>query len=326
MPDSIDAPVSLPAFTDVLAAAARIAPHAAVTPVLRSRALDEACGARLYFKAEHLQRTGAFKFRGACNAVWSLDETAAARGVITHSSGNHGAALALAAKTRNIACHVVVPDNTNAAKTANIERYGARLHRCAPGIAAREAMCAQLQAETGAVLVHPYADVQVIAGQGTAALELLDQAGALDALIVPISGGGLSAGCAIAAHALAPDCEILVAEPETADDAARSLASGVRVTPEAAPDTICDGLRGVLGEPNFALLRAHRAQPIVVSDADTLAAMRLLWRVLKQTVEPSSAIALAALLKRRDSFAGKRVGLILSGGNVDLDALPWAVA
>jgi threonine dehydratase len=317
---------ALPAFGDVLAAAARIAPHAAVTPVLRSRTLDEMAGAALFFKAEHLQRTGAFKFRGACNAVWALDEAAARRGVVTHSSGNHGAALALAARTRGIPCHVVVPDNTNQAKTANIERYGAVLHYCAPGIAAREAMCARLQSDTGAVLVHPYADADVIAGQGTAALELLNETGALDALVAPISGGGLGAGCAIAARHAAPDCDIVVAEPDTADDAARSLRGGVRVAPEGVPDTVCDGLRGALGAPNFALLRGFGAHPIVVSDADTVAAQRLLWRVLKQTVEPSSAIAFAAVLKEKERFAGRRVGLILSGGNVDLDALPWAAA
>jgi threonine dehydratase len=280
----------------------------------------------LYFKAEHLQRSGAFKFRGACNAVWALDETAAARGVVTHSSGNHGAALALAAKTRGITCHVVVPDNTNPAKTANIERYGAHLHLCAPGIAAREAMCAQLQADTGAVLVHPYADFHVIAGQGTAALELANEAGALDVLIAPISGGGLSGGCAVAIKHSSPNCEMIVAEPDTADDAARSLRSGVRVAPDGVPDTVCDGLRGAIGAPNFDLLRGFNTQAITVSDAETIDAMRLLWRVLKQTVEPSSAICFAAVLKEKQRFAGKRIGVILSGGNVDLDALPWHAA
>ncbi len=323
MDSPADAATLLPHFGDVLAAAARIAPHATVTPVLQARSLDEIAGARLFFKAEHLQRTGAFKFRGACNAVWALDDDRARQGVVTHSSGNHGAALALAARTRGIACHVVVPDNTNRAKAANIERYGATLHFSAPGIAAREARCAELQAQTGAVLVHPYADAEVIAGQGTAALELLNQAGALDALVIPISGGGLGAGCAIAAKHIAPDCEIIVAEPDSADDAARSLRGGVRIAPDGVPDTVCDGLRGAIGEPNFRLLRGFDAQAITVSDADTVAAQKLLWQVLKQTVEPSAAIAFAAVLKEKARFAGKRVGLILSGGNVDLDALPW---
>lgn len=325
MDTSVDASAFV-SFGDVLAAAARIAPHATVTPVLQSRSLDDMAGARLFFKAEQLQRIGAFKFRGACNAVWALDAETARRGVVTHSSGNHGAALALAAKTRGIACHVVVPDNTNKSKTANIERYGATLHYCAPGIAAREAMCARLQADTGAVLVHPYADAQVIAGQGTAALELCAQAGGLDVLVAPISGGGLAAGCALAAKHANPDCEIIVAEPDSADDAARSLRGGVRVAPDGVPDTVCDGLRGAIGAPNFTLLRGVDARPITVSDADTIAAQRLLWQVLKQVVEPSAAIAFAAVLKEKPRFAGKRVGLILSGGNVDLDALPWSAA
>ncbi|RRT96827.1 pyridoxal-phosphate dependent enzyme, partial [Stenotrophomonas sp. 278] len=188
----------LPRVDDLLAAAARIAPHAHVTPVLQSQALDQMSGARLAFKAEHLQRGGAFKFRGACNAVWALADEVASSGVVTHSSGNHGAALALAARTRGIACHVVVPEGAVAAKLANIERHGATLWRCAPSIAAREAMCAQVQADTGATLVHPYADRQVMAGQGTAALELVHSHGPFDVLVVPVGGGGLAAGTRLA--------------------------------------------------------------------------------------------------------------------------------
>ena len=317
--------VPLPDFDDVLAAAARIAPHAHATPVLTSRSLDELAGARLHFKAEHLQRVGAFKFRGACNAVWSLNEAEAARGVVTHSSGNHGAALALAARTRGIPCHAVVPEGAVAAKLASIQRYGAVLHRCAPSIAAREATCAEVQRDTGADLVHPYTDARVIAGQGTAALELLNATGPLDALVVPVGGGGLASGTAIAAAALAPHCEVFLAEPAGAADTARSLAAGERRI-DFVPDTVCDGLRGTLGEPDFELLRRFGAQAIVVEDADTLAAMRLLWQVAKQVVEPSSAVALAAVLLQRERFAGKRVGIVLSGGNVDLDALPWSAA
>ncbi len=312
----------LPDFDAVLAAAARIAPHAHATPVLTSRSLDGLAGARLHFKAEHLQRAGAFKFRGACNAVWSLDETTAARGVVTHSSGNHGAALALAARTRGIPCHVIVPEGAVVAKLSAIERNGAVLHRCAPSIAAREAACTRVQADTGAELVHPYTDARVIAGQGTAALELLNATGPLDALVVPVGGGGLASGTAIAAAALAPRCRVFVAEPAGAADTARSLAAGERRV-DFVPDTVCDGLRGTLGEPDFALLRQFDARAIVVEDADTLAAMRLLWQTTKQVVEPSSAIALAAVLQQPGIFEGKRVGIILSGGNVDLDALPW---
>lgn len=317
--------VLLPDFDAVLAAAARIAPHAHVTPVLRARSLDELAGCELHFKAEQLQRGGAFKFRGACNAIWSLSDAEAARGVVTHSSGNHGAALALAARTRGIACHVVVPEGAVAAKLAAIEAYGATLHRCAATIAAREARCAQVQAETGAELVHPYTDSRVIAGQGTAALELLANDVGFDALVVPVGGGGLAAGTALSATALSPNTRLYLAEPSGAAETWASMQRGERVT-EFTPDTICDGLRGTLGEPNFALLRQHRVEVLKVDDRDTVAAMRLLWQRTKQIVEPSSAVALAAVLTRREQFAGQRVGIILSGGNVDPDALPQLFA
>ena len=313
---------ALPSFEQVRDAAARIAPHARVTPVLRSAALDALAGAELHFKAEHLQRGGAFKFRGACNAVWSLDDETAARGVVTHSSGNHGNALALAAATRGIAAHVVVPEGAVRAKLEAIERAGAILHRCAPTQAAREAMCAEVQRATGAELVHPYADTRVMAGQGTLALELLQQAPGLDALITPVGGGGLASGVAIAAHAINPALSLFGAEPLGADDAARSLAHGTRVT-TVVPDTICDGLRALVGERNLDALRTHHVEVITVSDAETIAAMRLLWSELKQVVEVSSATVLAAILKQPQRFAGRRVGVVLTGGNVDLQALPW---
>jgi threonine dehydratase len=307
-----------PEFADVEAAAARIAPHAQRTPVLRSRSLDALAGAELHFKCENLQRVGAFKFRGACNAVWSLSDEVAARGVVTHSSGNHGAALALAARTRGIPAHVVVPEGAVKSKLAAIEAYGAVLHRCAPTIAAREAAAEKVRADTGATLVHPYADPRVIAGQGTAALELLRETGPLDALIAPVGGGGLIGGSAIAAAALAPGMAVHAAEPEGAADAWESLRRGERVT-ELAPDTVCDGLRGLLGAINFALLKKYAVDVLPVADAATLAAMRLIWERLKLVVEPSSAIALAAILGHPGRFAGRRVGVILSGGNVDLD-------
>jgi len=312
---------SLPEFADVLDAAARIAPHAHATPVLRSRTLDALAGCELHFKAEHLQRVGAFKFRGACNAVWTLSEHEAARGVVTHSSGNHGAALALAARTRGIACHVVVPEGAVATKLAAIEAYGAILHRCAATIAARETRCAEVQHATGAALVHPYTDPRVIAGQGTAALELFAGAAALDALVVPVGGGGLACGTALALRARSPSTRLYLAEPSGAAETHASLQRGERVT-EFSPDTVCDGLRGTLGAPNFALLREHAPQVLLVDDAATIAAMRLLWQRTKQLVEPSSAITLAAVLADPGRFAGQRVGIILSGGNVDPDALP----
>lgn len=315
-------PAPLPEFEDVLAAAARIAPHARVTPVLRSTSLDALAGAELHLKAEHLQRSGAFKFRGACNAVWSLGAEEATTGVVTHSSGNHGAALALAARTRGIACHVVVPEGAVASKLAAIARYGGVLHRCAASISAREQACTELQRQTGALLVHPYADPRVIAGQGTAAMELLNAVEALDLLVVPVGGGGLAAGTAIAAAALAPACKVLLAEPEGAADTCRSLAAGERRI-DFIPDTVCDGLRGSLGAPNFAVLSKHAVEVLTVADRHTVEAMRLLWQTTKQVVEPSSAVALAAILRHPARFAGLRVGVIVSGGNLDLDALPW---
>lgn len=313
---------ALPTLAQIRDAAARIAPHAVVTPVLRSAVLDALCGAELHFKCENLQRGGAFKFRGACNAVWSLDEATAAHGVVTHSSGNHGNALALAAATRGIAAHVVVPEGAVRAKVEAIERAGAVLHRCAPTQAAREAMCAEVQRSTGAELVHPYADTRVMAGQGTVALELLQQVPGLDMLITPVGGGGLASGVAIAAHALNPGIALYGAEPQGADDAAQSLASGERIG-DIVPDTLCDGLRALIGLSNLDALRQHQVQVITVSDAETIAAMQLIWSELKQVVEVSSATVLAAILKQPERFAGRRVGLVITGGNVDLQALPW---
>jgi len=319
MNESID---SLPDIEQIHAAAARIAPHARVTPVMRSAALDALSGAELYFKCEHLQRGGAFKFRGACNAVWALNDAQAAHGVVTHSSGNHGNALALAAATRGIAAHVVVPEGAVRAKVEAIERAGAILHRCAPTQAAREAMCAEVQRATGAELVHPYADTRVMAGQGTVALELLLQAPELDALITPVGGGGLASGVAIAAHAANPGLALFGAEPQGADDAVQSLARGGRVS-GIAPDTLCDGLRALIGVSNLDALRRHQVQVISVTDAETIAAMQLIWSELKQVVEVSSATVLAAVLRQPERFAGRRLGLVITGGNVDLQALPW---
>lgn len=320
--------ISLPTPDAVLAAAARIAGRAHLTPVLRARTLDDAAGCTLHFKAEHLQRAGAFKFRGATNAVWSLDADAAAHGVVTHSSGNHGAALALASASRGLVCHVVVPEGAVAAKLAAIAGYGAVLHHCAPTLAAREATCERLRVQTGATLIHPYTHHDVIAGQGTAALELLHAAGPLDVLVVPVGGGGLASGTALALQYASPATHLVLAEPRGADDTLRSLQAGARVD-TLVPDTVCDGLRGLLGTPNFEILHAHRSsdgtpvEVIAVDDADTVAAMRRIAVHTKQLVEPSSAIALAAVLANRSRFAGLRVGIVLSGGNVDPDRLPW---
>jgi threonine dehydratase len=312
----------LPSFADVRDAAARIAPHARVTPVMRSDLIDARAGATVWFKCENLQRGGAFKFRGATNAVWSLSDEEAANGVVTHSSGNHGNALAMAARTRGIAAHVVVPEGAVQAKVDAIIAAGATIHRCAPTTAAREAKAAEVMAATGANLVHPYADARVMAGQGTLVPELLGQAPGIDTVLFPVGGGGLAAGCSIAAHGIDPAIVLLGAEPEGADDAARSLEADARVGP-FTPDTICDGLRTLIGEPNFHALRDHKVRVLRVSDSEVVAAMRLMWSELRIVVEPSSATTLAAVLRYPSVFAGRTVGAVITGGNVDLDALPW---
>lgn len=312
----------LPSFADVRDAAARIAAYARVTPVMRSELIDARAGATVWFKCENLQRGGAFKFRGATNAVWSLSDEEAANGVVTHSSGNHGNALAMAARTRGIAAHVVVPEGAVQAKVDAIIAAGATIHRCAPTTAAREAKAAEVMAATGANLVHPYADARVMAGQGTLVPELLGQAPGIDTVLFPVGGGGLAAGCSIAAHGINPAITLLGAEPEGADDAARSLEADARVGP-FTPDTICDGLRTLIGEPNFHALRDHQVRVLRVSDSEVVAAMRLMWSELRIVVEPSSATTLAAVLCYPSVFAGRTVGAVITGGNVDLDALPW---
>ena len=314
--------MSLPTFANVRDAAVRIAPYARVTPVLRSDRLDALVGASIVFKCENLQRGGAFKFRGAANAVWSLSEEDAARGVVTHSSGNHGNALAIAAQTRGITAHIVVPEGAVKTKVDAIIAAGATVHRCAPTTAAREAKAAELIASMGATLVHPYADSRVMAGQGTLVPELLAQDRRIDTIIFPVGGGGLASGCSIAAHGMDPAIILLGAEPEGADDAARSLEADQRVGP-FTPHTICDGLRTLIGEPNFHVLREHGVTVLRVSDAEVVAAMRLLWSELRIVIEPSSATVLAALLRNPERVAGRHVGAVLTGGNVDLDDLPW---
>ena len=314
--------VAGPDIADVQRAAATIRIHVLHTPILRSRGIDALADAQLAFKCENFQRAGAFKFRGACNAVWSLSDTDASRGVVTHSSGNHGAALALAARTRGIAAHVVVPEGAVRSKVLAIAAYGATVHYCAPTFAAREAAAERIRVETGATLVHPFTDPTVIAGQGTAALEMLAEIGDLDVLIAPVGGGGLIGGTAIAAKAHNAGIAVFAAEPEGAADAFESLRRGMRVT-DIVPDTISDGLRGTIGEINLALLRRHAVEVLPVDDDQTIAAMRLVFERMKLVIEPSSATALAAVLRHARHFRGRRVGVILSGGNADLDHLPW---
>jgi threonine dehydratase len=321
MPAS-EAPATLPDLADVRDAHARIAPFVHRTPVMTCRAIDEEVGAALYFKCEHLQKVGAFKARGACNAVFSLDEASASRGVVTHSSGNHGAAIAYAARARGIPAWVVMPGNAPAVKQANVRRFGAKVRLCEPTVAAREAACDEVARESGATLIHPFDDARVIAGQATATLELLATVEDLDVVIAPCGGGGLLSGTAIAATSLVPRIRVFGAEPANADDAARSYASGV-IEPLPATTTIADGLRTTLSPRTLLALRTHVAAFGTCSEVAILRAMRMIFERMKQVVEPSSSVPLACLLERTLDVAGLRVGIILTGGNVDLDQLKW---
>jgi threonine dehydratase len=310
-----------PTLDDVRAAATRIEQSVHRTPVMTSESLDEWLGARAFLKCEHLQKVGAFKARGAANAVLSLPEAEARRGVAAASSGNHAAALALAARRRGIPATIVMPRTAPAVKKAAVEGYGARVVECEPGQEAREEAVARVVAETGAVEVHPYDDDRIIAGAGTAALELLEQVEALEAIVIPVGGGGLCSGTCIAAHGLDPAVRVLAGEPERADDAARSLATGVR-QPALPPATIADGLLTSLSDRTFAILREHVERVVTVSEEEIVAAMRFVWERTKQVIEPSAAVAVAAV-RRADELRGLRVGVVLSGGNVDLARLPF---
>ena len=314
--------LSLPDLAAIRAAQARIAAYVHRTPVMTCRSLDDAVGARLFFKCENFQKVGAFKARGACNAVFALSDEAARRGVVTHSSGNHGAALAYAAQRRGVPAYVVMPVNAAKVKQANVAGFGATVRLCAPTLAAREQSCADVARETGAVLVHPYDNAEVIAGQGTATLELLDDVPDLDIVIAPVGGGGLLSGTAIAATSARPGILVYGAEPAGADDAARSFASG-SLEPLPHPTTIADGLRATLSARTLHALRSCVTSIGTASEEGIARAMRMTWERMKIVVEPSSAVPLACLLERTLDVAGKRVGIILTGGNVDLDALPW---
>ena len=313
---------SAPTLETLFEAGRRIAPYVRRTPVLTSRTLDERCGGSLFFKCENFQRGGAFKFRGACNAVLSLPEEDAAKGVVTHSSGNHGQALALAAQLRGIKAYIVMPGTAPRVKKAAVAGYGAEITFCESSLESRERCAARIIEEKGAILVHPYNDYQIIAGQGTAALELLEEIPDLDVLLTPVGGGGLLSGTALAAKGLSPRTEVVGAEPKGADDAYRSFQAG-EILPMDAPDTIADGLLTSLGDKTFPIIREHVREIVTVSDPDIVEAMRLMWERMKIVVEPSAAVPLGALLRGALKVKGKRVGVIVSGGNVDLDALPW---
>lgn len=317
--------MDLPGQSDVFDAAERIAPFVHRTPVLTSSGLDAEFGGRLFFKCENFQVSGAFKARGAFNAVLSLDAESAQRGVATHSSGNHGAALALAAARRGIPAWVVVPTDASGFKREAIARNGAHVVDCAPGLASREAKLAEVIAECGATLVHPYDNSAVIAGQGTTALELLEQVGTIDVLLVPVGGGGLVSGCALAVRSICPEARIVAVEPAGADDCWQSMQTGRRVRLEQVA-TVADGLRASIGERNWALISRHVDEVVRVEEDEIVAAMRLAWERLKIVIEPSAAVPLAALASGRLQPAGRRIGVVFSGGNLDLDALPGLFA
>jgi len=306
-------------LSSVQAAAARIAGLAHVTPVMTCATLDKLAGRQLFFKCEQWQKVGAFKFRGAAHAVSQLDRSLAARGVVTHSSGNHAQALALAARMAGLPAYVVMPSNAPPVKQAAVRGYGATVTLCEPTLEARETTAAVVMAETGATFIHPYDNAHVIAGQGTAALELLDQVDDLAGLLTPVGGGGLLSGTCLAATSKSPRPRVFAAEPQGADDAARSLAAGRRIL-QTGPDTIADGLLTSLGELTWPIIRDHVERIITVSDAQIRAAMELLWLRAKLLVEPSAATVLAAVLT--DEFKAlpglPRLGLVLSGGNVEL--------
>lgn len=295
------------------------------TPVMTSATLDGQAGAALVFKCENLQKGGAFKARGATNAVFSLSDAEAARGVATHSSGNHAAAVARAAKLRGIPAYIVMPHNVPKAKQASVSRLGGRIVLCEPTLAAREAGVGRIIAETGATLVHPYDDLRVMAGQGTAALELLEEVPQLDLILCPVGGGGLVSGTAVAAKSIRPAIRVIGAEPAGADDASRSFKAGHRI-PLTQANTIADGLRGSLSERTFAEIQRSVEDVVTVSEEAIIAAMRAIWEVMKIIVEPSAAVPYAAVTEGKVAVAGKRVGIILTGGNLDLDSLPWSLA
>lgn len=314
--------MNIPVFADIEAAHRIVAQYAHHTPVLTSKSINEITGGNLFFKCENFQKVGAFKFRGACNAVFSLSEHDANKGVATHSSGNHAAALALAARMRGIAAHIVMPDNSPEIKKKAVAGYGANITFCEPTLQARESTLAKIAAETGATEIHPYNNFHVIAGQGTAAKELIEDSGDFDIIIAPVGGGGLLGGTAISVKQLTPECKVIAAEPAGADDAYRSF-QAKKIIPSVNPKTIADGLLTSLGDRNFAIISEKVDDIVTVSEEKIVEAMRMIWERMKIIIEPSSAVPLAAILEGKIDIQDKKVGIILSGGNLDLGKLPF---
>jgi len=314
--------MDVPTYADVEAAAARIAPHIHRTPVLTSSYFNGLTGADLHWKCENFQKAGAFKARGASNAVFGLTDAQAARGVATHSSGNHGLCLSYAAGRRGIPCTVVMPRTAPQAKKDAVRGYGGRVVECEPSTTSREAVFAQVVADTGAEFVHPYNDPRVIAGQATCSREMLEQVPGLDALIAPIGGGGMISGTCLTLSVLAPGIRIYAGEPEMADDAARSFRAG-HIIADDAPETVADGLKVPLKDLTWHFVQRHVTDILTVSEDEIVAAMKLVWQRMKIIIEPSCAVPVAAVLKNPQIFKGLKVGIIITGGNVDLDKLPW---
>ena len=312
----------IPTYDDMLTAHARIKPYIHRTPVRTSDFLNELTGAQLFFKCENFQEPGAFKVRGASNAVFGLDDAQAKMGVATHSSGNHASCLSYAANRRGIPCNVVMPSTAPQAKKDTVRRYGGQITECEPSTTSREETFAKVQAATGGNFVHPYNDPRVIAGQGTCAKEFIEQADGLDVVMAPIGGGGMISGTCLTLSNLAPKVQIIAAEPEQADDAYRSFKAGYIIADDA-PKTIADGLLVPLKDLTWHFVSKHVTDILTASEEDIIHAMKLTWKHLRIVMEASSAVPLATILKNKDRFAGKRVGIIITGGNVDLDTLPW---
>lgn len=311
-----------PGKEEILDAAKRIKPYLHRTPVMTCGMIDAIAGATIYFKCENLQKAGAFKSRGATNAVFSIDPYEIKKGVATHSSGNHAAALARAAKLKNIPAYIVMPENSSKVKIAAVKGYGGKITFCKSTLEAREQTLAEVLKETNAYEIHPYNNYFIIAGQATAALELIEDIPGLSTIIAPVGGGGLLSGTALAAHYFSPSTKVIAAEPSGADDAYQSFYQK-QFIPSVNPDTIADGLRTSLGSLTFPIIRRLVNDIVTVNDQSTIEAMKLVWERMKIIIEPSSAVALAIILKHKQRFAGQRIGIIISGGNVDLMHLPW---
>ncbi|NOR62835.1 MAG: pyridoxal-phosphate dependent enzyme [Rhodobacteraceae bacterium] len=312
----------IPTLDDMKTARERVTPYIHRTPVLTSEFLNDLTGAELFFKCENFQKAGAFKVRGACNAVFGLPDDMLAKGVATHSSGNHALSLSYAAGRRGIPCHVVMPRTAPQAKKDAVKGYGGIITECEPSTSSREAVFAKVEAETGAEFVHPYNDPRVIAGQATCSAELIEQVKGLDAVVAPIGGGGMISGTCLTLSNLAPEVKIYAAEPLNADDAARSFRAG-HIIADDAPETVADGLKVPLKELTWHFVSNHVTDILTATEDEIVDAMKLIWKRMKIVMEPSSAVPLATILKDKETFAGKRVGIIITGGNVDLDSLPW---